>query len=306
MTGETAGTTAVVENTTSYDTTAVTKTETEAVTAASETQPEKKEINIATADELRSLSSDGKDYEGYTINLTADIDISDKEWIPMDGTRFFDTTFNGNNHTVSGMTIVGKQGQTYLGFISATMGGSIIFKDLSFKDVNITSYGKECAVFVGQNMICELTFNNVSVSNVKIDGYTEYLQNSSWISFRIACFVGGNWNLGIVNIDKCSVSDFTASGFHNLAAFVGYDGVGNGVTVTNSSVKNMTLTFSYCRSANYKIDQNKKYVQIFYNAKDWSDTLAPCQAAGNTYENVVYIDYTTGTHYNPDTFRTVS
>ena len=68
------------------------------------------EYNITTADQLAGLSElvndSGVSFEGKTLNLTASLDLSGGEWIPIGhGDNYFRGTFNGNNHTINGLTI---------------------------------------------------------------------------------------------------------------------------------------------------------------------------------------------------------
>ena len=69
---------------------------------------------ISDAADLAALAkkvNDGNTFEGFTVTLTADIDLSAHLWIPIGKTATMDTglpfsgTFRGNLHTVSGMRV---------------------------------------------------------------------------------------------------------------------------------------------------------------------------------------------------------
>lgn len=102
---------------------------------------------LKTADQLRAFAvslSAHIDYSGTYIELDDDIDISDKEWIPIGDSSFaFNGSFDGKGHTVTGMTVgradAAKQlseGKNYIGFFSA-LGTNASVKDLKLKDVLI-------------------------------------------------------------------------------------------------------------------------------------------------------------------------
>lgn len=264
-----------------------------------------KEIHIATAEDLLKLNTDaasGADYAYYTIIFDADIDLGGAEWTPMTGSAFMETTFEGNNHTIKNFKITAEKGTNYIGFIGQTYGGYIAFNNLNFSDVTITAAGKEIGIFIGWADSTIIDFNNCSVKNTRVDGYYDYITDKDAISFRIAAFVGCN-RKGVLTFTKCTVDGFEASGFHNLASLVGYDE--NSMTeAENCVIKNVTLKFSYTMSESYSLWQEKKYVNVFYCYNDYSDTLEGAASAGNTYENVVFIDLVSGTELDPATFIT--
>ena len=75
------------------------------------------EYEISTAEQLAGLAqlvNGGKTFEDKTIRLTANLDLSGYEWTPIGtGSRSdntitgysFQGTFEGDNHTISGITI---------------------------------------------------------------------------------------------------------------------------------------------------------------------------------------------------------
>lgn len=254
--------------------------------------------------ELNDMAQEGIDFDGCTISLNADIDLTEKDWLPLPGYCFFDTVFEGNGHTISHMNVAGTPGQINLGFIGETAGGTITFKDLVLIDCQITAGGKEAGLLVGSNKYAELNISNVTVIDCAINGYMEYKIDPDHIAIRVAALVGANWNGGIINIDGCKVDGFTATAFHNLAAFVGYDGGGTpGTFVKNSTVNNMTLTFSYTLSDSYTLEMDNKYIAIFYNLAKWPDTLGEALTNNNSYSNVRFVEYPSGKQINPEDFR---
>jgi len=70
-------------------------------------------------------------FTGYTLNLTVDIDLANYEWTPIGGngaSSYFNGTFNGNGHKISGLEInsseynVGLFGHTYTNAVIKNLG----------------------------------------------------------------------------------------------------------------------------------------------------------------------------------------
>lgn len=102
---------------------------------------------LKTADQLRAFASslsEHIDYSGVFIELMSDIDISDKEWIPIgDSDYVFNGSFDGKGHTVSGMTVGStdtakklEEGKNYIGFFSV-LGTDAVVKNVKLTDVLI-------------------------------------------------------------------------------------------------------------------------------------------------------------------------
>lgn len=117
---------------------------------------------ISNTDELlafRDSVNAGTNYAGEQIALTADLNISGTEWIPIGfstrsgsgvtGTSTpFAGTFNGNNHTIIGLTITTAGSSSIntnrtLGLFGAVMGGTV--QNLLLTDVNLNAPTSELA-----------------------------------------------------------------------------------------------------------------------------------------------------------------
>ena len=113
-------------------------------------------ITINSADELRAFATnvtDGKTMylgtiiAGSTIELAADIDLSDSEWTPINASnqRLDGCTIDGKGHTISNMRFTGlgpyassSSGQPanyYVGFISYFAANTgLTIQNITFKD----------------------------------------------------------------------------------------------------------------------------------------------------------------------------
>ncbi|SDA25830.1 The GLUG motif-containing protein [Ruminococcus sp. YE71] len=113
---------------------------------------------IKTSEQLRSFAgslTENIDYSGKYVELSADIDISDAEWVPVgDSDYAFNGSFDGKDHTVRGMTIgtadtakALEQGKNYIGFFSI-LGTNAVVKGLVLSDVMVNvTYG--ASVYAG-------------------------------------------------------------------------------------------------------------------------------------------------------------
>lgn len=65
-----------------------------------------------------------QDFSGKTVTLTEDIDLSAHYWTPIGtSSNDFRGTFDGENHTITGLTIV--SGTTYAGLFGYIYGGTV-------------------------------------------------------------------------------------------------------------------------------------------------------------------------------------
>lgn len=298
----------------------------EATTQDTGSEPVEGAINIGTAEELiawaNTIIEDGTDYMDVTVNFTADIDLAGYNWIPVDGSYLDCVTFEGNGHTIKNLTIEGTDdvipdatnGHAYgFGFIQCGI-YDLTFRNLNFENVTITAYERHVGVLVGHcppASAAMITAENVHIDGYTVNGWMDYNNQDTAsgghpIAFRVAGFVGGIWSQSSVDFTDCSIKNAKMSGVHNLAGFVGYDATGNmsADDFTNCHVQDVEMTFSYCLSKSYTIDQPQRYVSVFYNAFDWVDNIDDFYDTGNTYEGIYFIDYTSPDDiYNPANFR---
>lgn len=107
---------------------------------------------IAATDQLiafRDSVNAGTTYEDAFITLGQDLDISGSEWVPIGAsTRHssgitsdsapFKGTFDGDGHTISGLTMTQTQGADYaIGLFGAVMGGAVKNLTLNNAQVNV-------------------------------------------------------------------------------------------------------------------------------------------------------------------------
>lgn len=201
-----------------------------------------KVITVASAKDLALFKYEVTDnkvnYNGYTLNITADIDLGSGFWRPINALNNF--TINGNGHTIKNLLVCSSVTYNYgFGFIGKAT-GSLTIRNLAFDGANVwvaknTSTGNIGAVVVAYAYGTTL-FENVTVTNSNVHGYG-----------KIGCILGMGATPGIsVTFKNCISKDNTIYGTYNLGGLAGMiqrkDGADN-TTVENCSVDNITVVF---------------------------------------------------------------
>ena len=159
--------------------------------AAGKTFDQNSNVQISTPDEIsgfaleisdaaglaafRDSVNSGMTYEGLTVKLTADIDLGNKNWLPIGnyreannfGQHTFNGTFDGQNHTISGLFIDGdnypaeyKNNDSVYGALFGYICDATL-KNFTVKGI---AYGTDVAGVVG-----------AAGKNSKIDNITSYV-----------------------------------------------------------------------------------------------------------------------------------
>ena len=173
-----------------------------------EVNDKKKTVMIYTAEGLRAWADsithgEGADsnygctrYDGFTVSIENDIDLSDAEndidlsdadWTSIIGLGG-EITIDGKYHTISNMQINeqgnGESGNTYLGFIGdIAYGTRLTIQNITFENAHVQDRGGDsqwswCGVVVGHGPMDEIgkaensecTFRNVTVKNSVVTG----------------------------------------------------------------------------------------------------------------------------------------
>lgn len=94
--------------------------------------PSDSEFTIQNGSQLYNLSklvNAGTDFTDKTVKLGADINLNDKGWTPIgetnSGGKYFNGTFNGSGHTITGLKITNADGEYHGLFGYVTSGGTI-------------------------------------------------------------------------------------------------------------------------------------------------------------------------------------
>lgn len=208
---------------------------------------------IATVADLKAFAAkvnDGNNFSGKTVKLTADIDLKDVEWTPIGnvisypGTTF-KGTFDGQEHTISNMTVNDKAA----GYASAGFFGSITgqVKNVKFDNATVTSthYAGVVVGYSSTNVGMEIS--NCHVANSSVTSITELTAEGNYDNGDKAGGIIGYCVSGDT-VTNCSVTNTTVKGYRDIGGLIGY--ADNGAVITNNTVKDSTIIND--RSNNYK------------------------------------------------------
>ena len=177
-------------------------------------------------------------FEGKTILLMNDIDLSGSYWTPVGNVTAYPTvtfkgTFDGQNHTISNLTA----SDDAAGYAAAGLFGSILgtVKNVTLKDVNIRSTHYAGAVVAYSSM------NGATIDNCHVDGGTitsvpektgSAYDNGDKAGGIIGYYVTGD------KVMNCSAKNLTITAYRDLGGIVG---CGPESGMTGCSVENITL-----------------------------------------------------------------
>ena len=198
--------------------------------------------NVANRTELTDALNDDSITE---INLTANIDLKDEEWVGVQISAGRTLTINGNGHTIlnmesykaamgpNGSGVAGDGGSCdyYNGWIANNL-GTLTINNLKFSNALVdtnplttakNSTGSSILAVVVANNTGKLVYNNVDVDSSTVRGYT-----------KVGVLHGFTQGNGTFTANQCSVTNSTvvleADGTDSEACFsgviAGYDGKG--------------------------------------------------------------------------------
>lgn len=145
------------------------------------------ELNISSAAEFKAFAdavNAGTSYEGYTVNLTTDIDISEychpgegmdlKVWDPIGKrTNWFQGILEGNGHTISGLYVYGMSDVGLFGYVNgATIRNLTVAGEVHVINNGESYYSGGIAGFITDGTIencCNKT--NITLGTGTVRGY---------------------------------------------------------------------------------------------------------------------------------------
>ena len=201
-----------------------------------------KVVTVASAEELalfaKEVTDDGKNYSGYTLNLTNDADLGEYLWKPINGyNRLSGIVVNGNGHTIRNMKVRGCTNSSVYGagFIG-DINGAITIQDIAFDgaDVFFVNYAKpQFAGNVG-GVVLGYTYGTTLFENVSVTN------SSIWGFGKIGILLGMGADPGVkVTFKDCVSKNNTIHAAYDMGGLAGMIQRGNGVD--NASVENCTV-----------------------------------------------------------------
>lgn len=186
-------------------------------------------FTISSDDEMvyfNVLISNGaaKNFEGFTVKLKSDIDLSNKTWKK---NSYFAGTFDGEGHIISGLTMV--DGRGLFGYAVGTI------SNFALIGASITNNAGNTGAIVGDsnNSVIkgmDLTISNVHVVNSTISG-----------TAQVGGIMGGtndgdNAAANNVEISNCSFSGVVCGTDKRVGGILGYGVNTTSLTISNCSV----------------------------------------------------------------------
>ena len=212
-----------------------------------------KVITVNSAEEMAlfkyEITDEKVDYDGYTLNITSDIDLGLGFWRPIDPIK--NMTINGNGHTISNLVVRSctNNGGYGFGFIGNAR-GKVKIHDLTFNNANVAyaKYGQYTGN-VGAVVLAyaygTTEFDNVRVVDSQIEGYG-----------KIGMLLGMGADPGVkVTFKDCASKNNTIRAVYNIGGLAGNiqrkDGNDNG-EVENCTVENINVIY----------DSRESYVDV--------------------------------------------
>lgn len=182
-----------------------------------------KTIEITSAEELGLLAyevNNGITYEGWTITLKNDIDLSGHNWEPIghytesyidSNTKVFKGSFNGDNHTISNMNINIENvsdNDSAFGFFGGVLKGCV--KNLKFENSNVEIGNSSDSICVGTvaGFFAGSEVSNITVDNSIIKGNGS---SSVFVGGLCGCLYDSTSSSYTSNISNIVVSKITLS-----------------------------------------------------------------------------------------------
>lgn len=136
-------------------------------------------IEISTADELAAIGNYlGEEYKNYKFSLKNDINLSGRTWTPIGDSadKSFRANFNGNGHTISGLTFGGlstADGYNEISFAYAGLFGytfNATIENLNLSDIDVSYFGREEYIHTGG--LIGYAYGNTVLKNITASDIT--------------------------------------------------------------------------------------------------------------------------------------
>ena len=201
-----------------------------------------KVVTVASAEELalfaKEVTDDGKNYSGYTLNLTNDADLGEYLWKPINGyNRLSGIVVNGNGHTIRNMKVRGCTNSSVYGagFIG-DINGAVTVKDIAFDGADVYFVNNAKPQFAGNvgGIVLGYTYGTTLFENVSVTN------SSIWGFGKIGILLGMGADPGVkVTFKDCVSKNNTIHAAYDMGGLAGMIQRGNGVD--NASVENCTV-----------------------------------------------------------------
>ena len=180
-----------------------------------------------SSEHIKEITGNGN-FAKNTVYLEEDIDLSEySNWTPVN--TKFDGIFDGQDHTVSNLT-VSTEGTASAGLFA---GYTCTIQNVKLTNVDIKGHYKTGAI--AGDGVC------VHIKNCHVDGgsivVTPYEKDDA---NNVGGIVGYLSAEGTASVEDCSVSNMTISAYRKVGGLIGYAG-GATLTITGNTVTNVDV-----------------------------------------------------------------
>ena len=193
---------------------------------------------IQSTDDLRYFAlqaKNGNTYSGQTIKLTADVDLTGYNWVPITN---FKGTLDGDGHTISGLTVKAKSHAAFFGNANS----KLTVKNIIFKNPVIEGHHYTAVVLAREGAESVVSvIDNVVVDGAKVTCTVEYTGTKYDNGDKVGGIAGYSTALSITN---CTVKNSEIKGYRDVGGLIGYANSKN-TTVTNNTVDNCVISCDY-------------------------------------------------------------
>ncbi len=229
------------------------------------------EFTITTAEQLAGLAelvNGGNSFNGKTIKLTADLDLSNYAWTPI-GTSIYDKSpetpdvkmfagnFDGGNHTITGLTSEG-----YVPAASET-----------------TSTEYSFALF---GFVYAANISNVKLADVNIDGGTRFDSDGNSVAGSgVAALIGYYYvkNEKECVIENCHVLSGTVKASNNMGGLIGF------LDSQKTTPQKVNITIENCSNAADVTSEAREAGGILGLLNASRDDYTPTMAGSIAFKN---------------------
>ena len=193
-------------------------------------------IEVASCENLQTVD-DNPGASFATIQLTSDIDCAGAEFEPLFGTDDFNGTFDGQNHTISGINI--DQTGADVGLISSTYNGAVL-KNLKLTNGSVNG-GSSVGALVGkaedtsiENVISSLDVSGDWLAGGLVGNYessgNNYIRDSSssgdvTAQEHVGGLIGSLYSYGSVTVERVfATGDATTTTWSEAGGLIGRAG----------------------------------------------------------------------------------
>ena len=225
-----------------------------------------------------------QDFAGKTFKLMNDIDLCGHEWTPIGNGKHFKGTFDGQGHTISGMTITDHAGQNQKALFG-TVSGTPTIKNLVIDNASVVMpagfKGDYYAAGLVGTYYGTLTVENVTVKNSTFAG------NNKVAGLLAHDGVCSNLKIDNCHVLNCNISSTNLVDGGNVGGLLGlFQGQADGeYKITRSSVKGSTIVG--INSSNTGKRANGEFVACISSKAGQTLVIENCEVDGNTFTQTV-------------------